>query len=734
MSTLQPLCIPEIIHLIFSCQVLEPVDLVATSLVCKTWSLFSREAVWRELELDCETWADPHYQALLDQLLKYGNFVHTLVLTECESNPSRLNVLLLAMPNLRTILVDRTMLYGRAPPTFLTSLEQCSNLSRLRYLRLPFITNTGRGMETMLRICEAAYGIRHLELVDSEVGDEALAAISEACPKLKSLNISRNEVITFREFLEWAKPEASMGGPETLDADMNMLMANRRDQEHEVPFKHLEELNLLFCLGIANTEFQGLFRFFRNKSLRSLNLQFTNIEDSGLETLASSLSTSSSLGVWGGGLDSVKINYCNRITARGIRALVEGCPHLRELEFLSCDLVSADCFRGSATWACTKLRRLEFTFHPRVLFTRLPEDGGGSNDALHNQEASDNDLSHILEDQEHYQAQYQPKVHSNGPPHDDQMDTLSSIHHRQQQQQRQQGTQHDRDDEDEDELRQRSTNAQKFWSHEEESVKSDYHAMFRQLRRLRDLRSLHIYNSPALNCSINLGDPYQEGAAASWMPDGAFIIGAPADSPAPNLSAAIEAGFQSVNSPSGTSLPLSAMDADESMSSSASSSDRHDDASEAVPQQLQRIRPSKTHEQEEDEALSHNNNISSDLEESSSSSSSQASTTPSAEEQEEEEEETSIITSKASSPVHPFSLAMGLKALERLTRLENLTLYERSNITFGPVEARWISQKKAFPQLTLLQLRGAIEISDPVLERLKVKRPELTVQVCSLFE
>ncbi|ORZ07065.1 hypothetical protein BCR41DRAFT_164582 [Lobosporangium transversale] len=142
--------------------------------------------------------------------------------------------------------------------------------------------------------------------------------------------------------------------------------------EMRQPFMYLEELSLVFCLGITNSDFQTLFQSFHGKNLRSLDLQFTNIEDSGLETLADALTmrcTHPTLqSIKYTGITCVNVSFCSKITARGINALVKGCPQLLELEFLSCDSVSAECFQNTMPWACAGLKRLEFTVHPRVLF------------------------------------------------------------------------------------------------------------------------------------------------------------------------------------------------------------------------------------------------------------------------------------------------------------------------------------------------------------------------------
>ncbi|CAO3571185.1 unnamed protein product [Mortierella alpina] len=825
MSSCDPLHVPEILRLVLNCRhVLQPIDLASTSLVSKTWYFYSREALWQEVVLDGESLTDLRYEDLFRQLTKYGHCTKTLVLKECDSDRPRFNALLPTMPNLQAILVDRAMLYNRASPTVLLSLEQYSCFSSLRYLNLPFICNSGSGIESLLRICASAYGARHLDLVDSEIDDAALTAIALSCPKLKSLDLSRNEMISFRGFLSLASPGANpnlerraqgngpsafaqggatndpfSNGAVSSDAvsapNSSLCLQQQQQQQHQqqqqqqctslyaryqllqrvsdhtqqhsarstlleadVPFMHLEELSLVFCFGIANTEFQTLFRSFQHKSLRSLNLQFTNIEDSALETLASSLNPPVlSHGDACGGLSSLNLNYCSKITARGIKALVEGCPQLRELEFLSCDLVSAECFRGQEPWVCTKLRRLEFTFHPRVLFTRYQqeimqanrqgseclndgeEEGERERTEVHGQESTES--GDTPSQAVHFDPpQLQSKIPSSEfsqpeEQHQDQMDTsyMYNVHPQQHQQQQQQQQQQllfpQKKPQGNDEQGCHNTSTmhttlkKDLWSYEQESVRSDYHAMFKQLKRLKDLRSLHIYNSPALNSSVNRGDPYQEGAAAPWMPDGAFFFGgSTVDTTAAPSSEASRVESLSDGASSDSTSFLGFQEADEGHGSNGVPRGEETNLSQAMYMQ-----------EESSSDFDEQANISGGSSSTSSNSNHgdtsnrpvhphfmQASSTGTA------------TVAEVSAPVHPFSLRIGLRALERLTQLESLTLYERSNIPFGSAEARWIC--KAFPRLTLLQLRGAFEIADTVLGQLKAKRPDLKVQVCSLFE
>ncbi|KAF9184814.1 hypothetical protein BGZ51_003127 [Haplosporangium sp. Z 767] len=738
-----------ILHQILSYrQILGHEDLVSTSLVNKTWSKISRRAAWQEIELDSASWVDPYYQALATQLAKYGCFVRTLILKDSGTDQSQFNTLLLMMTNLQAILVDRAMLYDRSRDRLLhlRSLEQMS-LSSLRYLRLPHVSSLD-AIDLLLRICESAHGIQHLELPDSEIDDAVLTVIVKTCPKLKSLDLSRNEIVTFSELFTLLGEEQEPGMMEDMDmhaitqasnaslsivsggqvmsmreastishggpystckyiggqrhdavnyndtlisssfasasttwryqqgmqqphhvsapsfSQPNQLQHRQHQHQHhyfppsqllqnDLSFTHLEELSLVFCLGITNTEFQTLFRSFRNKNLGLLNLQFTNIEDSGLETLARTFSSSTSTR-----LTSLKLSYCNRITARGIKAIVESSSQLQEFEFLNCDLVSAECFNSPLPWTCSKLRRLEFTLHPRILFSRPQGDDTAA--------GAQDDASVQLHELQHEYGH--------------------SIEHEQ-------------------------------WSCEQESVQSDYHAMFRQLKRLKNLTSLHIYNSPVLNNSTNPGDPYQEGAAGISTPDGI-----------PSVSS-ILSGDPSLAQLNIGSLPV--YEEDSGASSGSGSGNGSDLELMSRHPYLDLENPMEPYESEETGSSSSG---------SSSSSNRGVLYSPRAQLQSSPQQPSPVFVASTFShsqddrhapvPVHPFSLQMGLKALGRLCNLQTLTFYERSNIPLGQAEVRWIS--KTFPQLTSLQLRGAIEVADQGLDRLKARRPDLTVQLSYL--
>ncbi|KAF9169147.1 hypothetical protein BGX21_010382 [Mortierella sp. AD011] len=618
----------------------------------------------------------------------------------------------------------------------------------------------------MLRICDSAYGIQHLDLMDSDIDDDALAFIAEACPKLKSLDLSRNEAVTFCEIIKDHQiahgydhagmrngmesmpisesttkemdlvpaatfPAQYEGAPYSVNAvtkqrdTFNREYSSNRQQplyqnqqpnhaqlqarlasfccygaepdhcisserqplpkptllQMQKPFMYLEELSLVFCLGITNNEFQALFWSFRHKNLRSLNLQFTNIEDSGLETLARALTlpmsanSRSKSGSYAG-LKSINVSYCSRITARGIKALIEGCPQLLDLDFLCCDQVSAECFRGPLPWACASLRSLEFTFHPRVLFTKGRWRGEDS-ETIEQTDGSDGPLVQAL---------------------DENQDSAQDTPHVEQSRQKQ-SEEHENRVEDKP-------------SHEKESVRDDYFAMFRQLRRLSQLRSLHIYNSPGLNSFVNSLDStetwIQQGSGPVGMVESPHVYEFVPDAP---LSSQINTSLMQEDTTGG-----------EGSSSSSSSNTAH-----TITDLTYRSNPeSDSHElrltllANEDEVSNNTNSI----------------------------QQSKSCRASVSSPVslgsdpldnlmgpvtlHPFSHKMGFKALGRLKNLRTLTLYERSSITLGQSEVRWIGNM--FPQLSLLQLRGAIETSDDAIKLLKTRRPKIQVQVCSLFE
>ncbi|KAF9422296.1 hypothetical protein BGZ94_008611, partial [Podila epigama] len=871
------------------------------------------------------------------------------------SDRVQFNTMLASLTNLQAIIVDRVMLSQRRH--VLQGLDRLP-YRQLRYLRLPHITNA-TSIDLLLKVCDAGRGIRHLELMDSEIDDSVLSIITELCPRLKSLDLSRNEVITLTDFIgsddsstieeepdgppittlttsqpqqydfsvdegsqskehgqgreqgqgqgqgqgqeqeegqekahawpketiqlttivpsvddmlhdpycllccvflgwhennegqgcnsmstlyhqqdgpgigsspkqhphpQWTSQEFNSASDDKDEKQLSTQLSQassmqqqqqvRREQtqthvqtqtqtqtqthpltqrqkrarrqrrtqkqkqrqrqrqgqttplpssyeptrpshqrqpqpqprprprpqkkdtelvlcssllKDDEPFAHLEELSLVFCLGITDPTLQRLFRSFRGKSLRALNLQFTNIEDSGLETLARTLAQSNNRNTKSGmgGLTSLKVSYCNKITAKGIRAVVMQCPRLLELEFLSCDNVSAECFKGPEPWACSGLQRLEFTFHPMIVFARpdVPEQG------QHQKEQHEEDLQmNLLEIAD-------PNAHVN----------LSPLQVQQQQQQeplqRPQKTLNEGNSN-----RSSSNNNSSNGSNSkdrgcgdfgnttshghEDSVQKDYHAMFRQLKRLKRLKSLHIYNSPLLNLKTHPGDR-EEGMVPAWVTLGLM-----------NATSAASESMQpstDVNAPLPEGLGQDEVEAEESNGNNNNNEDDSQDEPEE-PHPTHSRQNSTMFELGDDQALqtASVNTLtmapsipSTPLPSFSSSPSSAISPAiPTA--------VSSIDTSapaelpKEPEVIHPFRLTSGLKALKALKQVQTLTLYERCSVQLDAPEVRWLS--KHLPQLSILQLRGTIEISAPALTHLQRTRPDLHIQVCSLFE
>lgn len=692
-------------------------------------------------------------------------------------------------------------------------------MTHLQHLCLPHVSAASGRIDLLLRICESlAHQITHLDLLDSEIDDDVLRDIARTCPSLRTLDLSRNEVVAFKGVVvsssdnsdmdygysmdNWAtttmsgqwtsnrsnsnnnpysQRRAVLQHDATFDADdtLSVFLTESKQQQtyhhqqqyqeqyqtqhqdltpsstrssaqsllplrhcpskllqEDPPFMHLEELSLVFCFGIANTEFQTLFRSFRNRSLRSLDLQFTNIEDSGLEALAYNL---------GQRLTNISVSYCNRITARGIRALVEPnrCPRLLELEFLSCDLVSADCFRNPEPfWGCYRLRRLEFTFHPRVAMKRmdieraaaaaeadveeqqqqqqqsgqsvsveLPLNVGTNNIGLvlpHAQDQSQQSQAQLqqhLDQQQHLEQQQQ---HLQAPTHTSKQDkqTLSQMDS---------GVYSEEVSQEQEQCR------DSLWLQEQQSVRDDYYALFKQLKWLTELRYLNIYNSPALNNNSNThssdSSSSQDGHS-SFNPSRVFTNAVEPESTLPTID-------PTPTSPSQEQWPESAMGEQDGSSSGAyfTSTGRHEHRRESIVSGSGQRDDDDVDEMDAESHL----NVSDDQ-------SIKALGVAELPETCQEESQTTTITPMNSEPesVHPFSLKMGLKALQRLNQLESLTFYERSSVTFGVGEVRWIG--KHFPHLSTLQLRGSIDISEKASQQLASRRPDIKLQVCSLFE
>lgn len=225
-------------------------------------------------------------------------------------------------------------------------------------------------------------------------------------------------------------------------------------------------------------------------------------------------------------------------------------------------------------------------------------------------------------------------------------------------------------------------------------MRNDYYALFKQLKRLTELRYLNIYNSPALNnnSSIHSSDSSSQ---------------------------------DSVDDPESTLPPVDPTPESPSQERWSESAEEENGSSSNESGSYERRRESiaSGSGQGEDEEIAH---IVPDDK-----STKATGVVESSEIYQESPEMKTRLTSEPES-VHPFSLRMGLKALERLTNLESLTFYERSSVTIGEGEVRWIGRH--FPQLLTLQLRGSIDVSEKANKQLASRRPDIKLQVCSLFD
>ncbi|KAF9925064.1 hypothetical protein FBU30_005113 [Linnemannia zychae] len=751
--------IPEILQWVLNCrQILGTEDLFSTSLVKRSWYDASKRALWNKIELDSDSWIDPYHQALAAQLSKYGHFVQTLVLKECVADRSQLEALLPFLTHLQSIVVGRVTLYNRSAALF-QSLELLP-MAHLQHLCLPHVSIISGRIDLLLQICESqTHQLHHLELLDSDIDDAILENIARTCPSIRTLDLSRNEVITLRGFfhsenydsdkniVSWSSnrssPYSQQQGVWQKQHDTNNVaddtLGIRKQQQQyvepmletcqsysrhhhipsskllqeDLPFMHLEELSLVFCFGITNDDFQNLFRFFRNKSLRSLNLQFTNIEDSGLEALAYNL---------GYRLTSVSVSYCNKITARGIRALVQPnrCPCLLELEFLSCDLVSADCFRVPGFWGCNRLRRLEFTFHPQVAIARMERERAAAEAeerreqvGLEGQESQTNPPTEPLLDLAITNIDLVLPLQNQGQHGQVQHHHQQYVEQQQQQQQKQkQCEQKDKQTKlQNDETC--SKDPQVREQEELESVRNDYYALFRQLKRLAELRYLNIYNSPALNSTYSSLSPQ---STDSW-PNSSDSLNHVENA---HASAASAIDLPSIAISQETRSRV-VDDSDESSSSDYS----------PIMDRQERIQGSFASEGQQEST-----DVLQDIESHLNVSDNQSQLSMSSKAIKLLEPSQKLSKTKLRIPepksIHPFSLRMGIRALGRLSKLESLTFYERSCTTLGQAEVHWIC--KYFPHLSKLQLRGSIDVLDETKRRLSLKRPDIQLQVCSLFE
>ncbi|KAF9971896.1 hypothetical protein BGZ73_005047 [Actinomortierella ambigua] len=833
------LFIPEILFRILSCNSLSKHDLAMCCLVNHRWYDMALLCLWQRLELDHEGASQNHgffskrsrRSALIDQLAAKGHLVRTFTIPDCRSDMSFLRQMIRCMPRLETIVVDRVAL-GHYLSVLTHLVDESDNedinsssviRTSLRSLRLPHVTEEGRGTEMLLQICRQNPGLRRLELVDSELNDAELNVLARSCPDLTSLDLSRSENLLLGDDFWISDDEDNIQGSEEMASHSTLSrqqghvfqamndhdLVHRQQQcdsqqrqqqrvqgytqeyldpyhsrlltseckEHDVfPEQATEEgQGETRRSGISNTGFQRLFDSLYGYALRSINLEFTLIEDSGLLVLAQACGGSGFYSGFGEGyrrrcgqeqvshditpstykptsttdrsaaglilttgLTSICVNYCSKVTHEGIRALIDYCPRLELLEFVGCDAVSAQVFDPTRPWRCTGLKKLVFTLQPTVFMAGGNSGGDSGMDDVESVDLASSSVSSTIslmlpepttatilsEDLEASSFSSGPMTSTHSYPavavEKDDGDVAAQNHQEEDQQKRQR-----------------------------EAIRKDYHAMFRQLRRLTRLESLHLYNSPSVNahlpcvdedvalataelvesarqpshhhhhrqqhCSSHKGHRQQKQPVHRHHKHDKDKYPASLEE---TVAAASKNGGSVVAGDDygeGSSRRVSLEECSPSLSDYTSYlSDNSDSSSQldtiALEQNLhQCCEGMGDSESPEDQAQQHPQQI---------------------EERAQDGEEQQQAPIHAA--LHPFTFHAGLKALRHLRQLRELTLYERATVVLGSPELWWMG--KTFPCLQVVKLKGAIHPHGGAVQALALARPRLDIQVCRLFD
>ncbi|KAF9162607.1 hypothetical protein DFQ26_003395 [Actinomortierella ambigua] len=539
-------------------------------------------------------------------------------------------------------------------------------------------------------------------------------------------------------------------------------------------FSRLEDLSLVFCLGISNTGFQRLFDSLSGYALRSINLEFTLVEDSGLVVLAqacggsglyregnvattttfkptttTATATAARLFLTTG-LTSICVNHCSKVTHEGIRALIDYCPRLEALEFVGCDAVSAQVFDPTRPWRCTRLKRLVFTLQPAVLMPAGSNassgigggggGGGGSEDsvALPPPTPSPSSLGGPTTAYLHSHATPIATAYVEEGDRAAAAAVAAEVEAQKQQ------------EEKEEQQQRKQRNA----------IRDDYHAMFRQLKRLTRLESLHLYNSPSVNAHLPCVDEDVALATAELVET--TRLRSQQQRQQQQQQHAPQKGSkqqkQSIHHHGGTQAkekdPATVKTTGSATAATVinmSSLGFEDDPGEGSSRRVSfegcgSSSPYIYKDHPVDEEYDGVASPFSDTIAFVDSHQSRASIHNSDEEdnqppqkqhrQQQHQEELAQVRGQRQSPLHtalhPFTFHAGLKALGHLRQLRALTLYERATVVLGSSELRWMG--KTFPCLQVVKLKGAIHPHGGAIQTLALSRPRLDIQVCRLFD
>lgn len=269
---------------------------------------------------------------------------------------------ILEMPNVRLNSLELNKHVSSVEDLKFT-LQYCTYLTKLS------LANSYTLTDDMLKsICENLKCLKSLNISNSHVTNVGAFAISSA-KSLTHLNISYCNKITSDGIKNGICREVNHTMLQLKVASLrlkttdvvliserfpNLNLLNMNDCEHSMSndsvqavlknLTNLCTLNMNYCTHVTDDGFVGadnydveVYNLQGLKQLRSLSITYGELTDYSLKNAFNSQK-----------LVYVDLSYCRRISYRGIRVMVVGCPNIETLNLRSCERVRDKCVREIA--------------------------------------------------------------------------------------------------------------------------------------------------------------------------------------------------------------------------------------------------------------------------------------------------------------------------------------------------------------------------------------------------
>ncbi|KAF9916148.1 F-box and leucine-rich repeat protein 4 [Lobosporangium transversale] len=346
-----PLDIEEVLFVIVS--YLDKQSLHNCILVSRIFYRASVRMLWTSVQWRNYTWTDSFiseferyghltielhesYNADLDKIACYCTNLRELRLNWTQATDEKLASILKSSPK-----ISRLFLYSCRTLTT-RSLAHIAALTELRRLELKNMVNIDKAsLATIFRSCPL---LEHLTLEDVRLDGIALDSLGSTLLQITSIALTRSSPTgnLVRSLLRNA--------PLIKDLSLARNVHSVLSKEDLLPivdtYEHLSRLNLESCKGISSESLVALIH--TCPGLERVNLSGTNINDTGLEALATHCPK----------VTSLNLAWCSLFTDRALQRLLSTCPRLIFLDISTIDIISAGIFSPELPWVCTQLETL----------------------------------------------------------------------------------------------------------------------------------------------------------------------------------------------------------------------------------------------------------------------------------------------------------------------------------------------------------------------------------------